>query len=137
MLLPNPKYCYYQILNIVITKSEMLLQILNIVTNPKCSLGHLSILNLISNLILNPILNPISNPIKNPISNPIKNPISNLIKIPSGASPSGNLISLSYSMLVFSANLFGLFPWVPSLGSLLGFPWRCHACYRLSSITYF
>ena len=41
----------------------------------------------------------------NPISNPISNPIAN----PSIASPSDNLISLSYSMPVFSVNLFGLY----------------------------
>ena len=59
----------------------------------------------ISNLISNAISNAISNLILNAISNPILNPISN----PSVASASDNLISLSYSMPVFSANLFGLF----------------------------
>ena len=43
------------------------------------------------------------------ISNLISNLISNPILNPSIASPSDNLISLSYSMPVFSANLFGLF----------------------------
>jgi len=46
-----------------------------------------------------------SNLISNPISKPISIPISN----PNVASPSDNLISLSYSMPVFSANFFGLF----------------------------
>ena len=49
---------------------------------------------------------PISNPI---FSNPIFfNPI---FSNPSVASPSDNLISLNYSMPVFSANLFRLFIW--------------------------
>ena len=75
---------------------------------PKCAIS-----DPISNLILNPISKPISKPISNLISNPISNPISNSISNPilnrSVASPSDNLISLSYSMPVFSANLFGLF----------------------------
>ena len=78
----------------------MLLQILNVVTN-HFFLCSVPISVLISVPISVPILVPISVPILVPISVPISVPILY-------ASPSDNLISLSHSMVAFSANLFRL-----------------------------